>query len=172
MPLFQLHLLAPSRAGTSYRSANVSQYDPCGQGSSSSREVTGGRRPLPRSGLLPYCWVTVVSSCWAEAAPALVSPVRYPHSRAARAVLAEARGDTVTAADLYLDAADRWAGFAMPIEEAHARLGAGRCLLALGRPAEATAAFERARSLWVSLQATPLLAETAALLEGAVSLSA
>jgi tetratricopeptide (TPR) repeat protein len=91
---------------------------------------------------------------------------------AARAVLAEGHSDTAAAADLYLDAADRWAAFATPVEEAYALLGAGRCLLALGRMAEATVALERAHSLWVSLKAAPLLAETDALLERTVSLSA
>jgi class 3 adenylate cyclase/tetratricopeptide (TPR) repeat protein len=91
---------------------------------------------------------------------------------AARAVLVEGHGDIAAAAELYLDAARRWAGFAAPVEEAYARLGAGRCLLALGRTADARTALERARSLWTDLKASPLLAETDALLEGAVSLSA
>jgi tetratricopeptide (TPR) repeat protein len=91
---------------------------------------------------------------------------------AARAVLAEGHGDTAAAANLYLDAADRWGGLATPIEEAYALLGAGRCLLALGRTAEAAVALERAHSLWGSLKAAPLLAETDAMLERTVSLSA
>ena len=100
------------------------------------------------------------------------TPLRKHSVVAARAVLAEGRSDTAAAADLYLDAADRWAAFATPVEEAYALLGAGRCLLALGRMAEATVALERAHSLWVSLKAAPLLAETDALLERTVSLSA
>lgn len=90
----------------------------------------------------------------------------------ARAVLAEARGDTAAAVELYVDAARRWADFATPVEEAYAQLGAGRCLLTLGRKAEARTALERARSLWTDLKAAPRLAETDALLEGAVRMSA
>jgi hypothetical protein len=90
----------------------------------------------------------------------------------ARAVLEEGRGDTAAAAAFYLDAAGRWAGFATPVEEAYAQLGAGRCLLALGRLADAAEPLERARSLWMILKAAPLLEETDALLERSVSLSA
>jgi class 3 adenylate cyclase/tetratricopeptide (TPR) repeat protein len=91
---------------------------------------------------------------------------------AARAAFVEARGDSAAAADLYLDAADRWAGFGIPVEEAYALLGAGRCLVALGRTEQAAVPLERARSLWSSLKAAPLLAETDTLLERTVSLSA
>ena len=57
------------------------------------------------------------------------------------ASLAEARGELDTAADGYRDAAQRWQQFGMTPEHAHALLGHGRCLTALGQPAQATQAL-------------------------------
>jgi hypothetical protein len=48
----------------------------------------------------------------------------------------------------------------MPWERAHALLGHGRCLLGLGRPAEAREALRAAREIFASLGATPALTET------------
>ena len=48
----------------------------------------------------------------------------------------------------------------VPYEEAHALLGEGRCLLALGRPQEeAAAALSAAREIFARLKAKPALAE-------------
>ena len=63
---------------------------------------------------------------------------RYPLDEhalcAARAQLAEHAGDHADAATLYAEAAARWQEFGNVPERAHALLGQGRCLLALGRP--------------------------------------
>ena len=72
----------------------------------------------------------------------------------ARAQLAEYRGEHCEAAALYADAERRWKKFEMPWERAHAVLGHGRCLLALGRPAGAREALHAAREIFASLGAT------------------
>ena len=71
---------------------------------------------------------------------------------AARAVLAEADGALEEAARRYDEAAARWAGYGHRLERARALLGAGRCLLAMGRP-EGRAQLESARALLAELGA-------------------
>jgi len=78
---------------------------------------------------------------------------------AARATVAEARGDLDQALALFIEASANWERFSMPLEHAYALLGAGRCLVALGRAAEATSHLEDARSLFGSLGALSLVAE-------------
>ena len=56
-------------------------------------------------------------------------------------------------------------------EQAFALLGHGRCLLALGRDADATQTLLQARDIFQELQATPALAETDGLLQQATALS-
>jgi class 3 adenylate cyclase/tetratricopeptide (TPR) repeat protein len=81
----------------------------------------------------------------------------------ARAVLAEAGGALERAVGGYDEAAARWAGYGHPLERARALLGAGRCLLALGRP-EGRLRLRDARSVLATLDAGPLLAEADAAL--------
>jgi class 3 adenylate cyclase/tetratricopeptide (TPR) repeat protein len=80
----------------------------------------------------------------------------------ARAIIAEAEGRIEESLALYLDAAERWSRFPLPVEEGRALTGAGRCALALGG-ADARARLERARSIFGSLGALPLVAEVDAL---------
>lgn len=82
---------------------------------------------------------------------------------AVRAHLAEHAGDHAGAAALYADAADRWQEFGNVPESAHALLGQGRCMLALGQRA-AEVPLAEARALFASLAYKPALAETEALL--------
>jgi hypothetical protein len=89
----------------------------------------------------------------------------------ARAVLAEAEGDHAAALERYGDAAARWEAFPSVLEHGLALAGAGRCLLALGRPAEAAERLEGARARYASLGASPLVAETDVLLARAVAKS-
>jgi hypothetical protein len=77
----------------------------------------------------------------------------------ARAILAEADGACAQAAKAYTEAADRWATFGVPWEQAHALLGRGRCLLATGDTAEATPPLREAREIFARLEAVPALAE-------------
>jgi class 3 adenylate cyclase/Tfp pilus assembly protein PilF len=92
---------------------------------------------------------------------------RYPLEEhalcAARAQLAENDGDTVGAAALYAEAADRWREFGNIAESAHALLGRGRCLVALADPA-AEQPLRQARELFMTMGYTPALAETERLL--------
>ncbi|MEP6978789.1 MAG: adenylate/guanylate cyclase domain-containing protein [Thermoleophilia bacterium] len=83
---------------------------------------------------------------------------------AARAQLAEHAGDHADAAALYAEAAARWQEFGNVPEHAHALLGQGRCLLALG-DGGAEAPLREARDLFASMGYKPVLAETDALLE-------
>jgi class 3 adenylate cyclase/tetratricopeptide (TPR) repeat protein len=82
---------------------------------------------------------------------------------AADAILAEASGAPHDAARLYADAAVRWDQFGNVPEHAHALLGAGRVLLALGRP-DAAEPLEVARDIFASLRYHDPLAEAEGLL--------
>jgi hypothetical protein len=64
-----------------------------------------------------------------------------------RAIQAERAGEHAQAAALYADAADRWDQFTEVIEQAHALLGQGRCLTALGDP-DADVPLREARALF------------------------
>jgi hypothetical protein len=59
----------------------------------------------------------------------------------------------------------------MPWGRAQALLGQGRCLVAIGRPAEASVPLQQARDVFTELGAKPAVAETDALLERATALS-
>jgi tetratricopeptide (TPR) repeat protein len=76
----------------------------------------------------------------------------------ARAALAEADGALDEAALRYDEAAARWTAYGHQLERARALLGAGRSLLALGRP-EGRRRFEDAQPILAALHAEPLLAE-------------
>ena len=89
----------------------------------------------------------------------------------ARAVLGELEGEPGTALDLHVEAADGWAAFPHVFEHGHALLGAGRCLLTLGRGPEARARLLQARDLFASLGAAPSIAETDELLARATAKS-
>jgi class 3 adenylate cyclase/tetratricopeptide (TPR) repeat protein len=94
------------------------------------------------------------------------------HARAAaRAIVAEARGETAAAADLYAQAAQGWEEFGVVTERAFALLGQGRCLVALGRPDEATDPLRTARDLFAAMGAQPSVAETDALLQRTAALA-
>ena len=74
---------------------------------------------------------------------------------AIKAVLAASAGDQRKAVSLYEDAALRWRGFGMPYEEAHALVGLGLSLAAIGRVDPARAALVDAARLFESLGARP-----------------
>ncbi len=82
---------------------------------------------------------------------------------AAQAALAEADGALDQAASRYDEAAARWADYGHRLERARALLGAGRCLLTLGRP-EGRRRLQEARTALATLHAAPLLAEADAAL--------
>ena len=80
---------------------------------------------------------------------------------AARALIAEHQGRLEDAVEGFHDAAERWASFTTPIEEAHARIGHARCLIALGRHADAVAPLALARAICGRMGAKSLLAHVA-----------
>ena len=87
------------------------------------------------------------------------------------AALAELEGDPRAALDLHVQVAGEWAAFPHVFEHGHALLGAGRCLLALGREPEARERLLQARELFASLEAAPALAEADELLARATAKS-
>jgi class 3 adenylate cyclase/tetratricopeptide (TPR) repeat protein len=95
----------------------------------------------------------------AERAPAS-TPLYENGGCSCSALLAETRGEREAAAAGFADAAARWHDFGVPYEEAHALLGQGRCLVALGRADEASEPLEGAREIFVRLGAKPALEET------------
>jgi class 3 adenylate cyclase/tetratricopeptide (TPR) repeat protein len=90
---------------------------------------------------------------------------------AASAALSEARHDLTEAVDTYIDAARRWHDFGVVPEEGFALFGQGRCLVALGRNAEAVPVLHQARDIFQRLGAEPAVTETDALLVKATALS-
>jgi len=84
-----------------------------------------------------------------------VLPGRIAHARvSASAVVAEARGELDTAAALYGEAAERWAGYGNVVERAHALLGRGRC------EKDGAPHLREARQIFAELGAVALVAET------------
>ena len=87
------------------------------------------------------------------------------------AILAEARARTSDALGSYLEASEGWSSFGNPFETALAEMGAGRCLLGLGRRDEATGHLRSARETFARLGAVKLMAETDDLLSVATAKS-
>ncbi len=100
----------------------------------------------------------------------VVDSVRMTAGRAghslvgAQAVLAEADGEPQAALVLFEEAARRWSEYGNVLGHALALLGSARCLLALGRRAEATPVLHQARDIFARLEAAPAIAEIDALL--------
>jgi tetratricopeptide (TPR) repeat protein len=78
---------------------------------------------------------------------------------ASRAVLTEAWGKPEEASALYAEVAERWADYGFALEHGQAALGAGRCLVAVGRHHEAVDHLREARRTFDALQAGPLFAD-------------
>jgi tetratricopeptide (TPR) repeat protein len=101
-----------------------------------------------------------------------VSAVRQANAvHAARAIFAEAEGQRELALRFYEESADRWATYGFVLEQGHALLGAGRCLLALEHAQRAATSLRNAQAIFESLGARPLVADTRQLLEQAASLA-
>ncbi|HEX3327176.1 MAG TPA: adenylate/guanylate cyclase domain-containing protein [Actinomycetota bacterium] len=75
------------------------------------------------------------------------------------------------ALELYTDGARRWHGYGFLLEEGHALLGAGRCLIAMERRTEATPKLRKALNIFTKLGAAPLVEETNDCLKLAIALS-
>jgi class 3 adenylate cyclase/tetratricopeptide (TPR) repeat protein len=88
------------------------------------------------------------------------------------ALIAEARGDLETAADLYPQLLDDMRAWGNVFYLAKMLVGNGRVLARLGRTSEAADALNEVRPILVKLEAAPLLTETDALLQRLTALSA
>jgi hypothetical protein len=91
---------------------------------------------------------------------------------ATRAIVAEVGDKPDEALELYEDAAARWSEYGFVLGQANALFGAGRALLALGRPNEATARLQEARTLYQDLGAAPSVGRVDDALARATSVSA
>ena len=94
-----------------------------------------------------------------------LQPLAEHATVAARALVAEARGEFEAAAAGFADAATRWHDFAAVYETGHALFGRGRCLVALGREQEAAQPLKQAREIFARLGAKPAMAEVDRLLD-------
>jgi class 3 adenylate cyclase/tetratricopeptide (TPR) repeat protein len=99
-----------------------------------------------------------------------VLPRQQPALVTVRALQAERAGEFAEAAALYGDAADRWEKFTELIEQAHALLGEGRCLNALGDPS-ADVPLRRARALFDEMGARRRIDECDSLIAEASKLT-
>jgi hypothetical protein len=96
------------------------------------------------------------------------TPIREYALASSRALVSEATGAHAEAARLFDEAIQGWNAAGGRVEEAHARLGHGRCLLSLGDPA-AVDSLRAARALFEEMGATPRVAEADSLIERATS---
>ncbi len=92
-----------------------------------------------------------------------VLPIGAHALATASALLAEADGERVAAAERFADAASRWKTFEGRLEQAYALLGRGRCLSEVGG-AGADAPLLEARVLFSEMGARPCVAECDALI--------
>jgi len=128
-------------------------------------DATRDRDPSKRAHELPQATRVAVAWGAADLARGMVPDGEPNYLRSqlciasSEAILAEADGDVEGAARRYVEAAAGWAVYGDPYEEAHALVGAGRCLVALGRGDDAATHLGAARRRVVALGAQPLVAE-------------
>jgi predicted ATPase len=79
-------------------------------------------------------------------------------------IVAEASGDRETAATMFAEGAVAWPWYGHPLEEALSHLGAGRSLVALGRPGDADPHLRAALAVFQRLRARPLISKADGLL--------
>ena len=132
-------------------------------------EMLAGRADWHRAKFLPEFVDIFIAAGSKERGAELVDSIEVTAGRtgpaviAARALLAEADGDFELAVELNDEAAAGWEEFAFVLGRGETLLGAGRCLLELGRRDEATPKLAEARRLFAGLDAGPLIARVDAL---------
>ena len=137
-------------------------------------EVTRDR-PVFRARHLPELLRVCVAAGSIRLAESLLRMEAHPAARhrhavlTGRAVLAEAQGRPEEASALYEEAAERWVDYGFALEHGRAALGAGRCLVAVGRHREAVRRLVEARKAFAALQTGPVLAEVDSILTRATS---
>jgi class 3 adenylate cyclase len=87
-------------------------------------------------------------------------PIQQMAAQTVSCLLADRSGALAEASTGFAVVARRWCEFGVHYEEAHALLGQGRCLVALGRAPEAAAPLAAAREIFAHLGAKPALDET------------
>jgi class 3 adenylate cyclase/tetratricopeptide (TPR) repeat protein len=142
------------------------------------REAETGSRGIHRSRYLADLVSIAVDANAMEVAEAFLANTDFATgllahvATAARGVFEEATGETETALALHDEAAAGWAAQGSVPGQARSFFGAGRCLLALERPHEATARLRQARELYLRLDARRAVAAVDDSLARATSVSA
>jgi class 3 adenylate cyclase/tetratricopeptide (TPR) repeat protein len=133
--------------------------------------------PNYRLHFLPSALGVLLATGHLDAAEGFVPEPRYPLSvrhqhclASVRAILAEARGEHLEAAELWRDAAERWLGYGSKLERAHSLFGLGRSLLRV-EPGEALARLADARAVFAELGAVVLEREIDAIAGQATAVS-
>jgi len=141
------------------------------------KDSTRDRSPTYRALFLPDAVRVAIAVGAGDLAAALLDgvPTSFARQRCsvltARALMAEAAGDPAGALELFDQAADGWHEYGFVLERGQALLGSGRCLIGLGRPGEARARLQKARSAFAGLRARPRVEETDSFLAGLTALS-
>jgi tetratricopeptide (TPR) repeat protein len=139
-------------------------------------EVTRGRDASQRVHELPHAARVCLAGGTIDVARALI-PERdaptYPRARlclaSGGALIAEADGKDEEAARLHAEAADGWAQFGCPAEEAHARIGFGRAAGRMGRTSDATVNLKAALAIADELGAAQISRDAQAALAALAS---
>jgi hypothetical protein len=118
-----------------------------------------------RSRVVAECVRVCVAASNVPLAESLLTPAdtrgrhRHVNVLSARAMVAEAKDELEQAAVLHAHAAELWSEYGDSLERGHGLLGAGRCLVRLGRERDAAGRLEEARAIFERLGAHPLVAE-------------
>jgi class 3 adenylate cyclase len=132
-------------------------------------EIEGQVMAPAYSFLLPLLVRCALAARSVDLANALIAdvhpnqPIRGHALASSGALIAEARGEHEDAARQYANAAQRWESFTAVWEQAHAHLGQGRCLVAIGEP-KADRPLREARRLFDGMGARPYIDECDALI--------
>jgi class 3 adenylate cyclase/tetratricopeptide (TPR) repeat protein len=128
-------------------------------------EMCGRNSPRRRALLLPEALRLCKTANAIDLAASLLKNADFdfrPRQQSllsARAIFAEMEGRFQEALALYVEAARRWKDYGCLLEEGYARLGEGRCLLAMGDGSAATHPLQDARAIFVRIGAVPLVDE-------------
>jgi hypothetical protein len=158
--------LGPALAAAAAQRLAIGEIAAAGDLIDELERVTRGRDPSQRVHELPHAARVCLAAGRMKAAEALIPSRRAPtYTRArlclasARAIIAESRGNLARAVEVYESAAAGWLTFGNPLEEAHARIGVGRCLAGLGQGDAARRSLLEARRIGRTLGAVMVVGE-------------
>jgi tetratricopeptide (TPR) repeat protein len=173
-----LQVLVPALATAAALAVAAGQLGSAAALAREVEEITREGAAAARARYLPELVSIAILAGASETANSLLDANYFDTGRpahaavAARAVVAEFNDRPDEALELYEDAAARWSEYGSVLERANALFGAGRSLLALGRPHEATARLQEARTLYQDLGAAPSVGRVDDALARATSVSA